>query len=507
MDTRLKKLKWNSQLALLYQAILVVSGFVLPRCILHFYGSEINGLIASITQVLSFINICDLGISAVVSSALYAPLANRDYTQVSKVFVFAKKFFRIIGFILVAYVVVLMVLFPTLVNDSFDPLFTCGLIGAMCISHFGQYFLGINYQLLLNSDQRSYVQLIINGSTLLLNVLCSVLFMYLGAGIHFVKLSTSLIYLLRPLLMYCYVKKRYPIDHTVKYDPSVVPQKKNGIIQHIAYTIYENTDIFVLTVCSTLSNVSVYSVYTLATNSVRLIIGAATTGLQALFGNMIAKGEKDELRRAYSVFHWAIHSISVLLFTVTGLLIVPFVLLYTRDVHDADYYAPLFACLITVAYFFNSIRSGMYNTIRAAGHYKQTQAASLLEAILNIVLSLILVFRYGLVGVAIGTIAAALFFTVYEAIYLSKHIVHFPLLSFFKQLLADILSVGLMLAATLWITVHNTTFFAWIASAILCFLLCLLVSVIIQLIFYPKYLRMISGKVIGIAKRILHIKR
>ena len=101
MDGRLKKLKWNSFLAIGYQLLVILSGFILPRCYLHFYGSEINGLINSITQFLAFINICDLGIGAVVSSALYKPLAERDILGVSRIFVFAKKFFRIVSFILI----------------------------------------------------------------------------------------------------------------------------------------------------------------------------------------------------------------------------------------------------------------------------------------------------------------------------------------------------------------------------------------------------------------------
>ena len=84
---------------------------------------------------------------------------------------------------------------------------------------------------------------------------------------------------------------------TVAVDRSVVPQKSSGIIQHIAYMIYENTDVMVLTVFSTLKNVSVYSVYTLVTNCIKQLITAATTGVQALLGNMLARGERQELRR------------------------------------------------------------------------------------------------------------------------------------------------------------------------------------------------------------------
>lgn len=46
MNTRYRSLKWNSILALVYQVILIVTGLILPRCFLYFYGSEVNGLIS-----------------------------------------------------------------------------------------------------------------------------------------------------------------------------------------------------------------------------------------------------------------------------------------------------------------------------------------------------------------------------------------------------------------------------------------------------------------------------
>ena len=114
---------------------------------------------------------------------------------------------------------------------------------------------------------------------------------------------------------------------------------------------------------------------------------------------------------------------STLLFTVTGLLIVPFVKVYTAQITDADYEAPLFAALICLAYFLSSIRNCNYTLIRAAGHYRQTQAASLIEAVTNLSLSIVCVFRFGLIGVAFGTVAATAFFVVYEMIYFSRNIV------------------------------------------------------------------------------------
>lgn len=486
MDKRFERLKWNSSLALVYQVILIVVGLVLPRCFLKYYGSEVNGLISSIAQFLSFINLCDMGISAVVSSALYEPLAHAEKEKISKIVVYARKFFMSIGIILCFYVLVLMFILPNLVKNAFSPIFTITLIGAMSISQFGQYFLGVTYQILLNADQKSYVQLIVNALTLVINTMLSIMIMSLGGSIQVVKLTTSLVYLFRPLSMYIYVKKKYEIDYSVIATGAVIPQKWSGIIQHVSYMIYENTDVVVLTIFSSLSNVSIYSVYILVVNSVKTLINAATTGVQAFFGNIIANKEEKMLSANYDMYEWFIHTISTLLFSITNILIVPFVMLYTRGIHDADYSMPSFAFCITMAYLVNTIRNAVYVMIRAAGHYKQTQIASMIEACINLGISILLVTQYGLVGVAIGTFIATLFFLIYETLYLSRKIVHRSIFKLIKQAGVDVLEIILYLSLTQWISVSNVSYGYWFLSAMKIGIVSFLICVGIQMLFFRQ---------------------
>lgn len=494
MDNRFKKLKWNSILGLCYQAALVITGLILPKFFLHYYGSEVNGLISSITQFLTFINICDLGISAVVSAAYYKPLAEGDSYRISQIFVYSKRFFRAIGIILLVYIGVLLAVYPTLINNSFGYWFTFALIGAMGLSQLGQYFIGLSYQLLINSDQRSYVQLATNGCTLILNTVISILLMVLGTSVQLVKLTTSLIYLMRPLIMYIYISKRYNIDKHVPVDKTVIPQKRHGIVQHIAYMVYENTDVIVLTVFSTLSNVSIYSIYTLVTGSIKQIVNAATTGVQSLIGNMIVRGEREGLKSFYLLYNWGVHTMYTILFTVTALLIVPFVRLYTSGVTDANYDVPVFAVLITVAYFLSGIRNCQYVLIRAAGHFKQTQVAALIEMSLNLITSIVLVFKFGLIGVAIGTIIATLFFIVYEMFYFSKNIVSVEIWTSVKQLLIDAIVSCAVVIIMRHINVFKESVMTWILQALIAMGICLAVSLIVQLIFYNRNVRSIFNK-------------
>lgn len=85
---RKKLLAKNTAASLLSQITALMCGFVLPRLFLEYFGSEVNGLVNSITQFLGVISFLELGVGAVVQSSLYQPLANDDKPQISKVMVY-----------------------------------------------------------------------------------------------------------------------------------------------------------------------------------------------------------------------------------------------------------------------------------------------------------------------------------------------------------------------------------------------------------------------------------
>ena len=488
MEGRLNKLKLNSALGVIYQACAIIVNLVLPRFFLKYYGSDVNGLISSITQFLAFINLADMGISAIISSALYKPLADNDNEKISNILAFARKFFCIVGIILLIYVGALTAVYPLMVKESFSFIFTVTLLWAMSISQFGQYFIGITNQILLIADQRSYVQLFINTVTIVLNAVAAVLIMMYGGSVQLVKLTTSAIFLLRPLFLYGYVRTHYNIDYSAKADGSTVPQKKSGIFQHVAYIIYSNTDVAVLTLFSSLSNVSIYSVYVLVNNGVKSFIMAICNSIQSTFGNIIAKNENKKLVIAYDLYDWMLHFVCTFAYTICGVLIVPFILTYTRGINDANYDVPLFATVITLAIASNTIREGMFVMIKAAGHYRQTQWASILEAVINVVSSVIFVFNFGLVGVAIGTLMATTFFGIFEMVYLSYNIIKRPPRKFVKQILVDALYVSLIIGLTRWIHITERSYLVWAKYAVVAAVIGLLVGIVIQLVFYRKNL-------------------
>ena len=65
--TRKTKLLLNTSTSFIYQLTVIACGFILPKLFLTYYGSEVNGLVSSITQFLGFIALCECGVGAVVN--------------------------------------------------------------------------------------------------------------------------------------------------------------------------------------------------------------------------------------------------------------------------------------------------------------------------------------------------------------------------------------------------------------------------------------------------------
>lgn len=488
---RKKKLIYNTISSLVFQVTTIVCGFILPRLILNAFGSNVNGLVNSITQFLGIISFLELGVGAVVQSALYKPLAENRKNDVSKIVSSANKFFRKLAQILTVYVIALFMFYPIFVAKEYSFWYITTLILAISISSFAQYYFGIVNRLLLTADQRGYVQYIAQTIAVIANTVACYFLILLGCSIQIVKLVTSLIYLIQPLAIYLYVKKHYKIDTKIKYDKEPIPQKWNGIAQHIAAVILDGTDTVVLTLFATLADVSIYSVYYLVVKGVKQLFMSMTNGITSLIGELWARQEIEELKKTFGWMEWIIHTGTVFVFGVTAILIVPFVRIYTLGINDADYIQPLFAALIVAANATHCLRLPYNIMILAAGHYKQTQNNYIIAAILNIIVSILTVKAWGLVGVAIGTLIAMGYQTVWMAWYDSKYLIKWPFEKFIKQVIVDIITVVLCSVICNLFPIKSINYIGWICNAMEVVLVWLIFMTAINAFFYRDKMLML----------------
>lgn len=486
---RKRKLIYNTIVALFKQAVVVICGFIIPRYMLIYYGSEVNGAISSITQMLSFISLLEMGIGPVIQSNLYKPLANNDTSEISKIVKSSERFFRRIAYIFIGYVIVLMLVYPHFFTASFERSFTVALIVILSLSTLAQYYFGVTYQLLLTADQKAYVQLMVQAITIILNTILSVILITKGVSVIWVKLVTASIYVFRPLILNYYVHRHYCIDRKIQYDSEPIKQKWNGFAQHLATVVCGNTDVVVLTLFSSIKNVSVYSVYFNVTNGITSTVMTAVTGLEAFWGNMIARNEKKLLLETFNAVEWLIHTIVIVLFTITAILIVPFVKVYTAGVNDANYIAPFFGGILVLAYCFQCLRIPYFRIIKAAGHYKETQNGAIISMLLNILISVCLVSRFGLIGAGIGTFVALSYHTLYFVCYLRNHIIYRKIVKALKLFFTDMVIFALSIYFTQNLKLIHVSYISWLFLAIQVTIIVLAIAVLLNLVLYRNEIK------------------
>lgn len=503
--SRKQKTMLSSLMSFCNQFVTIVCGFILPRFFLKYYGSDVNGLVSSITQFLGFISLAELGVGAVVRSALYKPLANKDVDQISRVYLSSEHFFRKLALLLVIYVAVLMVVYPLIAIDSFDYIYSASLILIISISMFFQFFVGMSYKLLISADQLASIILILQCLSMLLKTVFSIILIRLSFSVHAVKFVSSIILIIQPLTLAVFAKHRYKINRKIKLEGEPIKQKWNGLAQHIASVVLNNTDVTVLTLFSTLKNVSVYAIYYMVLSGLKSLVDSFTNGFGALMGDLYARSEIDSLNNTFSKLEWMIHYSTVLIYSIAGLTIIPFVTVYTKGVTDAVYYQPLFAIILLLAQVVCCLRIPSHLLICSAGHFKQTQMSAIIEAFINIVISVITVVKFGLVGVAIGTLSAMIYRTGYYVWYLSKNILVRNSKSFFKILAVDVLCVLCITLVRFLIPslfmMSGTDYFSWFVLAAKSGVVCIVIVTSINIVFYPKYLKGLWDRIMVVYKR------
>ena len=351
-----------------------------------------------------------------------------------------------------------------------------------------QYYFGIVDRILLSADQKGYVQYIVQIATTILNTVIAIAIIRIGGSIQWVKIGASIVFVLNPLVVRWYIRKTYTIDRKIEYDNEPIAQKWNGLSQHISAVVLEGTDNVILTLFSTLSNVSVYSVYFMVISGIKQFYTAATAGVQSMVGALWAKQETQELNRFFAGVEIVLHFIVVFLFSCIGVLIVPFVKVYTQGLVDAEYNQPLFAAILTIAYAIRCIRTPYNIMILAGGHYKQTQKCHIVAAALNLIVSILTVKWFGLVGIAMGTLVALTYQTLWMMMYNSRNLLMWPWKKIVKQLALDMLTTIIILLATSWLELRTISYFGWLTLAVPVGLIALAVTAGIAFLFYRREL-------------------
>lgn len=429
-------------MSLLQEVVGILCGLILPRLILRQFGSAYNGIISSITQFLSCVTLLRAGLGGVMRAALYKPLAEGDHEEVSRIVYAGRRFMKRVSYIFFGLLIAFAFIYPFLVLDQFDWLFSFGLVLILGISTIFECYFGIAYQFLLQADQKRYIISVARCCVVLLNTAIAALLIRLDCTIYTVKLGSALVFSLQPLFIYWYVQRHYCLEKPKDTDTAVIAQRWDAFAHQVSAFVTTNTDVIVLTIFCDIKTVSVYSVHNMVCSPIKNLVVSAANGTEAAFGDMIARGETEALRRSFARFEFLTFFISTALFSCTAVLLSPFLMIYTAGVEDANYWQPFFGILMCTAQFLACIRLPYQTVVETAGCFKQTRNGAIIEAAINIGISVLLVRAMGLTGVLIGTIVSLAFRTTQYVLFVNKRLLSGVLRSYLRGLIFSLLSAA-----------------------------------------------------------------
>lgn len=500
---RTKKAILNMVSSMGYQIISIICGLILPRLILSAFGSTYNGVISSATQFLSMISVLNIGIAGATRVALYKSLAAEDKMATSRIMKATNNYMHKVGACVIGYAIVLCIIYPFISHNDLPQIENAALIAIVAIATFAEYFFGLSNSTLIWADQRAYVISIVNIIAVVLNTALSAVLILANQSIFVVKLASSCVFLLAPVCLQLYVNKKYKLIRDCKPDNEAIKGRGAVAFHSIANIIHNNTDLLILTVFTDAKQISVYTVYYLVVGKIKSIMGAFTSGLEAAFGNMWAKGEYEALKHRFGILEYALYSFTIVVFSCVGVLLVPFVRIYTTGVTDTNYILPVFGALIALAEGMYCIREPYLILVQATGNYEETKIGALVEAVLNICISLVLVNVIGINGVIVGTFVANLFRTTQFAFFVSKKILKTSMRGFFTRIVWLVLSVGIIILLSLgcvrFIPSING-WLGWIIHAVVVFVIACIVTLITSIIAYKEDFLYIAGIILRIKR-------
>lgn len=373
------------------------------------FGSEVNGLLSTVTQIFTYLALLEAGIGNSAVNALYKPLQDNNYNKVCEVVGEAKSYFRKISFIYGAGILCFAVLYPFCTHSSVGKETVFWIIILQGLSSFISYYFSAVYTHLLTADGKRYINENISFITYVLSSALKILLIMGGFGVVSVQFGFLVISVIKAPLLYFVCRKKYPwLDN--RRNKTVKHLKERGafVVHEISGTIFNSTDVFLISTFCDFTLASVYTVYNLVYSSLNTLLSTANGGLGFILGQG-QYGDRDEFLKLYDIYSLAYTCVSFIIFTIAFVLIKPFVSLYTRGVTDVDYLIPGMAILFTAINLLSCIRATGSLLITVSGHADKTKNRSIAEAILNLGASIILVNIFQVRGVLLGTIIALLY--------------------------------------------------------------------------------------------------
>lgn len=402
----------NAKVALLFYILILILQFFSRKIFLDYLGSEVLGLNTTAQNLLGFLNLAELGIGSAVAYNLYKPLFDQDRTAINAIVSVQGWLYRRIAYIVIIGACILMCFFPMIFAKAQVPLwYAYGSFIALLAAALLSYF--VNYrQIVLSADQKEYkITLSVQGVKvvkILFQILAIRFFEYgyiWWMGLEIVMAGVTSYVLDRNIHKeYPWLQPKVSEGKTLqKQYPSIITKTKQIFFHKIGYFVLTQTSPLVIYAYTSLTLVAIYGNYMLIVSGVTLLINALLNSIAAGVGNLVAEGNKQKIK---SVF-WELTALRMWIASVIcfGIYILgdSFITLWVGN----EYILPQSAFIILIITTFINLSRTNDAFISAYGLFQDIWAP-IAEASLNLGLSILLGYYYGLTGILSGVLISLL---------------------------------------------------------------------------------------------------
>ncbi|KHJ39623.1 hypothetical protein PBAC_01340 [Pedobacter glucosidilyticus] len=414
--SRIKKTLLNARVNLIFYTVNLFLSFYSRKFFIITLGTTFLGLTGTISNLLGFLNLTELGVGTAITYLLFKPIANNNRYEINNILSLLRFYYQKIGLYIIIGGIILSAFFPLIFKNSPINLYIVytSFYVYLIISFLDYYF---NYlQLLLVADQKNYLKTTYTGSANILKVLLQIIALsYFENKIIWFLIIEVLFSSIKILIIKKIIIKEYKwlkLNTTFKTADNFnteIKIKTRQIFSHqIAGYILTQTDQLLIFAFTSLSMVTYYANYTLVLGRIISLIDQFLNSSYASVGNLIASGNKDHIKKVFN-------EMIILRYWISGIIIFsayhfvpPIIKLWLGDKFILS--NNIFILMLINNYIMMT-RQPIDIFLNTSGIYRDTWAPWA-EAIINLIVSIVAGYYFGIAGILFGTFISMLFIVV-----------------------------------------------------------------------------------------------
>ena len=410
MSGRVKKSILNAEVNLLFYFLSLFFAFFSRKIFLDCLGAEFIGLTGTLTNILGYLNLAELGIGSCISFFLYKPLQSNNRQEIQEILSVFGYLYRWIGLFIFVGGFIISLFFPLIFSNTDLGL---GIIYFAFYSFLGSSLIGyfINYrQILLTADQKNYLVAIYFQSAGLIKTALQICLAYYYKNLY-VWVAIELVFsIFACIILNWKVNQEYPWLKTdkrsgkglLKKYPTILTNTRQIFIHKIKDFLLDRSDELFVFAFVSLKMVAYYGNYTMILTKLSILFSSVLDGVNAGIGNLIAEGDKPNILKVFWELMTIRHFVAGLMCFAFYHFVEPFISLWLGPEYILNRNILLLLCI----YRYIGASRGvvdMYN--HAYGHYADVWSAWV-ELIINVCVTIAAGYYWGIVGILLGKIVS-----------------------------------------------------------------------------------------------------